>query len=362
MAQKVAVIFGGVSNESEISVITGTMACNILENGGKEVLPVFISREGKFFAGEKLSDIKTFKNGGYSKCNAALIADGGAYILNSRGKIKKHIPVDCVLNCCHGGYGEGGGLSGICAAAGLPLAGAGIFESSAFMDKYLTKIIFEGLGVKTAPYIYIRKKNEDVCDKIDYPAIVKPVSLGSSIGVAKAENAEELKAALDCAFVYDNAVIVEKFLENRREINCAAYFANDEIVVSECEEALSCGDILSFEDKYQGGGRSVIPADIPKETSERIRGITRTVYQKLNMRGIVRFDFIISDDVYLSEVNTVPGSLAYYLFSKSFKKFYGVLDSVLRQAEKDFVRSRKTILTTGILQNIPENALKGGKK
>ncbi len=362
MAQKVAVIFGGVSNESEISVITGTMACNILENGGKEVLPVFISREGKFYAGEKLSDIKTFKNGGYLKCNAALIADGGAYLLNARGKIKKHIPVDCVLNCCHGGYGEGGGLSGICAAANLPLAGAGMFESSAFMDKYLTKILLGGLGVKTAPCLYIRQKSAHVCDKVSFPAIVKPVSLGSSIGIARVENAEELKAALDCAFTYDNAVIVEKFLENRREINCAAYFANDEIHVSACEEAVTQGDILSFEDKYQGGGRSVIPADIPPETADHIRGITHNVYRKLNMRGIVRFDFIISDDIYLSEVNTVPGSLAYYLFSKSFKDFYSVLDSVLKQAERDFARSHKTILTTGILENLPENALKVGKK
>lgn len=362
MASKIAVVFGGVSNESEISVITGTMACNILENGGKEVLPVFISRGGKFYAGEKLSDINTFKDNSYTGCNLALIADGGIYLLNSRGKIKKYIAVDCVLNCCHGGYGEGGGLSGICAAAGLPLAGAGMFESSVFMDKYLTKILLKGLGIKTAPYRYIRQADRHNYGEVEFPAIVKPATLGSSIGIARVDNEEELKAALDCAFTYDSAAIVEKFLENRREINCAAYFSDDEIHVSECEEAVAQGDVLSFEDKYEGGGRSVMPADIPIDASEQIRTITYSVYQKLNMRGIVRFDFIISDDIYLSEVNTVPGSLAYYLFSKSFKEFYGVLDSVLRQAERDFVRSHKTILTTGILKTLPENTVKGTLK
>ena len=362
MSKKIAVVFGGVSNENEISVITGTMACNILADGGMEVLPVYISQQGQFYSGAELAKLNTYKQNAYDKCLFAVIADGGVYLFNKRRKLKKHVNVDCVLNCCHGGFGEGGGLSGICAAAGLPLAGAGMFESSVFMDKYLTKLILESLGVKSAPYTYLRQTDECICDNFDFPAIVKPVTLGSSIGIQKVSNGEELKAALDCAFIYDSAAIVEKFLENRREINCAAYFADGEIHVSECEEALTEGDILSFEDKYQGGGRSVMPADISAENSTRIRGITREVYRKLNMRGIVRFDFIISDDIYLSEINTVPGSLAYYLFSKKFKGFYSVLESVIRQAEKDFANSRKTLLTTGILQNLPETSCKAAKK
>ena len=362
MSKKIAVVFGGVSNENEISVITGTMACNILSDGGIEVLPVYISQQGKFFAGAELAKLNTFKQNGYLKCFNAVIADGGVYLLNKRNKIKNHVMVDCVLNCCHGGFGEGGGLSGICSAANLPFAGAGIFESSVFMDKYLTKLILESLGIKTAPYVYLRRTDGYVCDNFTFPAIVKPVSLGSSIGIQKVANGEELKSALDCAFIYDNAAIVEKFLENRREINCAAYFADGEIHVSECEEAVTQGDILSFEDKYQGGGRSVIPADIPAEKTAHIREITRDVYRKLNMRGIVRFDFILSDDIYLSEVNTVPGSLAYYLFSKNFKSFYSVLDSVIKQSEMDFADSRKTLLTTGILQNLPENSYKSHNK
>ena len=357
----IAVVFGGVSNENEISVITGTMAANVLKNGGMNVLPVFVAQSGEVFAGEELLNLNTYKQKDFKKCHDAVVADGGVYLLNKRGKMKKHVKVDCVLNCCHGGWGEGGGLVGLCAAAGLPLAGAGMFESSAFMDKYLTKIVLAGLGVRVAPYRYIRPNCGDMCG-FPYPLIVKPATLGSSIGIQKVTDGEELKAALDCAFIYDGAAIVEKYLEPRREINCAAYYANDVVVVSECEEAVTSGDILSFEDKYQGGGKSVIPANIPAEISTYIREITRTVYEKLNMRGIVRFDYILSDEVYLSEVNTVPGSLAYYLFSKNFKDFFSVLESVILQAQKDFTRSHKKLLTTGILENIPANSAKAARK
>lgn len=361
MSETIAVVFGGVSNENEISVITGTMACNVLTSGGKQVLPVYIDKNGKFFAGEELAKVGAFKNPDFKKCYKAIFADGGVYLLNSRGKIKKKVQVDCVLNCCHGGWGEGGGISGICAAAGLPLAGASTFESAAFIDKHLTKTVLAGLGVRTVPYKFVRPNYEKVRG-LKYPMIVKPATLGSSIGIQKVTDADELKSALDCAFIYDNSAIVEKYISPRREINCAAYLADDNIIVSECEEAVTKGDILSFEDKYQGGGKSVIPADIPEEVSKYIRLTTLSVYKNLNMRGIVRFDYIYSDDVYLSEINTVPGSLAYYLFSNSFKGFYFVLNSIIEQAVKDFARSKKEILTTGILQNLPTNTCKSPHK
>ena len=365
MSQTVAVAFGGASNENEISVITGTMAANVLKSGGARVLPLYYSQSGELYAGDELADISTFKAGGYKSATRAIIADGGVYFLSKRGKIKKFTPVDCVLNCCHGGWGEGGGLAGVCAAAKLPLAGAGAFESAGFIDKYLTKIILQGLGVKFVPFSYIKSVEEiDSCGNMpEFPLIVKPATLGSSIGVVKAENAEELKEAVECALLYDSAVIVEKFIENRREINCAAIYADNKALVSECEEAVPSGELLSFEDKYKGGGKSVMPADIPQLTATYIKNTTRSVFEKLNMRGIVRFDYILSgDDVYLSEINTVPGSLAYYLFCGSFREFYKVLNAVIEQAEADFAAGRKKLLTTGILENMPSNACKSGAK
>ncbi len=366
MSKTILVIFGGASNENEISVITGTMAANVLKSGGDTVLPVYISQNGDIYADEQLAEVSNFKGKKYLSAPRAVIADGGAYILTKRGKIKRHIKADVALNCCHGGDGEGGAVSGLCAVAKIPLASAGIFESAVFMDKYLTKLILSPLGIKTAEYVYITSISQLNCPRNmpDFPVIVKPVSLGSSIGVQKAETREQLVEAVETALLYDSAVIVEKYLENRREINCAAYFADGAVITGECEEAFSNGDLLSFEDKYMGGGRSVLPADIPTDISDLIKNITEKVYSTLNMRGIVRFDFILcGNDVYLSEVNTVPGSLSYYILSKGFKDFYKVLSAVIAQAQTDFnAKHAKKLLTTGILENIPANACKLGKK
>ncbi len=362
MSKNIAVIFGGDSNENEISVITGTMAANVLESGGDTVIPVYISQNSEIYTGQSLKNIAEFKADGYKKAPRGIIADGGIYILNARGRVKKFLKVDAALNCCHGGSGEGGGVSGLCKIAKIPFASAGVFESSVFIDKYLTKLILSALNVKTAAYAYITDIRElDSCPNIpQFPLIVKPVNLGSSIGVEKAENFEELKNAVECGLIYDSAVILEEYLSGRREINCAAYFYNGEVVTSECEESVSGGDILSFEDKYAGGGKSVLPADLPADISGAIKEITKTVYRKLNMRGIVRFDFILSGgEIYLSEVNTVPGSLSYYLLSGGFKDFYRVLSRVIEQAQTDFKAVQgKKLIKTGILSNIPANACK----
>ncbi len=359
---EVAVIFGGISNENEISVITGTMACNILKKEGKTVLPVYISTDGEIFAGEELADIAAFKDGSYSRSKTAAFVRGGAVLLNAKGKVKERAQIDCALNCCHGGDGEGGGVSGLFAVNGVPFASAGIFESSAFMDKYLTKLVLSALGVNTAPYRYARSKEqgEEIVGELGFPVMVKPCKLGSSIGVAKAEDGEELSSALETAFALDDGVILEKYYSDRREINCAAYFGGGEVITSECEEAFTGGDFLSFDDKYAGGGKRVCPADIPELTAKTIKNITSSVYSSLNMRGIVRFDYILSGgEIVLSEINTVPGSLSYYLLSDGFKNFYSVLDKVIAQAKADFAaKSGKLVSKTGILNNLNTNACK----
>jgi D-alanine-D-alanine ligase len=283
-------------------------------------------------------------------------------MFNKKGKPKERVNVVVAINCCHGGLGEGGGVCGLFGLNNIPLASAGVFESSAFMDKNLTKIVLKSLGVKVAEYCYLRHMDGAILQNssLTYPIIVKPCALGSSIGIKKVESDAELTSALQTAFELDSAVILENYFKDRREINCAAYMANDCIITSECEEAITQGDLLSFDDKYAGNGKSIYPADIEERFSDEIKRITADVYSALNMRGIVRFDFIISGgDVYLSEVNTVPGSLAYYLLSDGFDNFYNVLDAVIDQARVDFLRSRdKLIINTGIINNFSANACK----
>jgi D-alanine-D-alanine ligase len=366
MQQNILVVFGGVSNENEISVITGTMAANVLKNSGCAVVPFYIAQDGSAYCSEELADISNFKEEKFNRFPKALIAGGGVYILNKKGRFKKFVKVDAALNCCHGGAGEGGAVSGLCQTAGIPLASAKIFESSLFIDKYLTKLILSSLGIKTVDYAVVKNMQElDTCPNMpQFPLIVKPVNLGSSIGVEMVENTEELKCAVESALIYDKAALIEKYIENRREINCAAYFANGQVITSECEEAFTKGDILSFEDKYQGGGKSALPADIPLDISQLIKETTKKVYTSLDMRGIVRFDYILEDDnVYLSEVNTVPGSLSYYLLSSGFKDFASVLNAVIRQAvEDDKEEKNKKLLHTGILESIKPGNIKLGSK
>ena len=352
----VAVVFGGVSSENEVSVITGTMACNVLKKGGKSVLPIYIDHGGALYADENLTDISVFKDGGYSAFAQCGFCVGGVTLFNKRGRPKAVARVGCVLNCCHGGVCEGGAVAGTCATFSLPFASAGMFESAALMDKYLTKLVLLSLGVNTAKYAYSRdiKGAIDGAKLVGYPVIVKPATLGSSIGIKKCDDEGELIEALKTAFELDDGVLVEEYLSPRREINCAAYFSDGKVITSPCEEAMSDGELLSYDDKYCGGGRRIFPADLEPSVADGIRKETERVYSALNMRGVVRFDYIISGAcVFLSEINTVPGSLSQYLLSDSYKAFYGVLDRLIAQAQADFAAKKgKRIISTGILNNV----------
>lgn len=355
----VAVIFGGISSENEVSVITGTMVCNVLKKGGKSVLPVYIDHGGKFYSGEELSDVSVYKNGGYAKFPQCGFYDGGVVVFNSRGKPKSTAPCGCVINCCHGGAGEGGAVAGLCNILNIPVASAGLFESAAFMNKYYTKLVLKSLGVKLAKYAYSRDITGAIegARTVGYPVIVKPVNLGSSIGITKCGDEKELKEALITAFELDGGVLIEEYFAPIKEINCAVYCSNGVAITSECEEVASAGDLLSYDDKYCGGGTRKFPAELESSVAESIKDETARVYSALNMRGIVRFDYIIyGGQCYLSEINTVPGSLSQYLLSDSYKSFYGVLCSCIEQAKADFAaRRKKRVISTGILNNIKPN-------
>lgn len=358
----IAVIFGGVSGENEVSVITGALCCNVLKKGGKSVLPVYIDHSGDVRADERLADISLYKGEGYKKLPLCTFEKGGVVIFGRGGKVKARCRVDCVLNCCHGGVCEGGAVAGLAALCGIPFASAGMFESAAFMDKYLTKLVLSGLNVNTAEYAYSTDIGGAIAaaEGLGYPVIVKPVTLGSSIGIAVANNKKELLDALETAFILDGGVLIEEYISPRREINCAAYFRGGRVITSPCEEFTSAGAVLSYDDKYSGGGTRTFPAKLEENIAEAIRAETAFVYSALNMRGIVRFDYILrGDDIILSEINTVPGSLSHYLLSSSYGDFYKVLEGLIEEGKKDFaLRTEKKVITTGILNNLTSNACK----
>ena len=247
---------------------------------------------------------------------------------------------------------------------GVPLASPSLAPSAVCMDKTLTKIFLKGLGVKTLNSVTLRSVNEieKVKKRLKFPMIVKPDKLGSSIGVSKANDKAELERAILFALRYGESVIVEPLLEDFIEINCSAYLACDKkVCVSECERPVSRTDILTFTDKYESGKR-VFPADISEELSSKIKTITQKVYKAFDCRGVIRIDFFIcGGKIFVNEINTVPGSLAYYLFSDTLKGFTNILNDLISLAEKEFASSSTLVKTycSGVL-NITGG--KGGKR
>lgn len=374
--RKVAVIFGGKSNENEISILSGIFVMKVLEGSEFTPVPVYIHTDGEMYSSSKMRELSTFQSGKISPHDKVIFYGKALYRLQpQKGKIKKLTDVDVALNCCHGGLGEGGGVSALTALNGIPFASPDILSSAVFMDKDVTKTVMKGLGVPVVEYIRVGEKEyekrgafllKSIQRRLKYPVVIKPVHLGSSIGITKAENEEEAKKGIETGFALDDRLIIEKYLTEKTDVNCAAYSLNGEIFVSEPQTAFG-GGIYSFEEKYikrkkdggapaaQGQENGQTAGDggaLSAEIADKIRSYTKTVYKRLNMQGVVRMDYLISGkQVYLCEVNTVPGSLAYYLFcdriieARAF--FCELLCDALARA-----KGAKHILTTGILQGV----------
>ena len=371
MRKTVAVMFGGKSCENEISVLTGVFVLNLLDKEKYQPFPIYVHTDGGAYTSPKMTGLDVFKEKRYSSFERIIIDGGSVYAMNAaKGRVKRLAKIDVALNCCHGGLGEGGGASAWMEWNSIPLASPDLTSSGAFLDKGLTKILMRSFNVPTVEYIRIRERDyprraafllRTVGERLKYPVVVKPAKLGSSIGISVANNEEEFKRALDTAFRLDDCAVVEKFLPNKKDVNCAAYSLNGEIYVSEPECAFGAG-IYSFEEKYvkrtadgetaaicgKGGSRCALNGEL----REKIRAYTRTVYKRMNMQGIVRMDFLVSENkAYLCEVNTVPGSLAYYLFCERLTDARNLFSALLEDA---LARggAQKTPVQTGILRTV----------
>ncbi len=369
--RKVAVFFGGKSCENEISILTGVFVMNILDKTLFVPVPVYLHTDGGLYTSPKMTDLNFFRESRWTEMQRIFLDGGSMYAFNAKkSRIKRLGRIDVALNCCHGGFGEGGGVSAMAAWNEIPFASPDWTASGVFMDKCATKLIMRALNIPTADYLRVNEGDfqkrgafllKSVESKLKYPVVVKPAHLGSSIGIAVAKNEGELRAALQEAFVLDNRVIVEKYLPQKQDVNCAAYSLHGEIFVSEPEAAFGDG-IYSFEEKYvkkkkdgdalsrvKGGGRVALTGDL----REKIRAYTRTVYKRMNLQGAVRMDFLVSEGkAYLCEVNTVPGSLAYYLFCERLIDARSLFSDLLEDAIERAKEEKKQIVSTGILKTV----------
>ena len=349
----VLVFFGGQSVEHDVSIITGVMTLNSVDKEKYSALPIYINKKGEWFFGKQLYDIDGYKNLKQEKLKRVTLIGNELYVIKGK-RIHKIADVSLAINCMHGERGEDGSLSGLLSMCKIPLASPDVLGSSVAMDKAFTKKIAKALNVKVLPCVTITDNSglEEKIKGLKFPIIVKPNSLGSSIGINRAENIIELESAINYALRFGDKVVLEPCLEDFIEINCSAYArADGSIRVSECERPVGRNSVLSFDDKYRFGKR-VFPADIEDSVARTIKNYTRKIYQEMGFSGVIRIDyFVVDKKVYLNEINTVPGSLAYYLFCDTLKDFGGMLNELFEVALKEGAKrtSIQTEFSTGIL-------------
>ena len=397
----IAVIFGSRSCEHDVSIISALQLIEAAKTAGFTVIPVYISREGLWYTGEALTQIETFREfnpmgKGITRVNLDVSANAGdlwAWPPQRAGLFAK-VPapiahIDVAIPVLHGLHGEDGTVQGLLEMANIPYASSGVLGYAVGMDKIAMKQMLRGAGYPVLDYVWLTRDQlkadrEAIVERIEreikYPAFVKPAALGSSIGVSKATNREELDKALDLAASYDRRILVEVGINNPVEINCAALGYGEDVRTSVCEMPVpSTGDkFLNFFEKYlrnvgtkgesSRGMKSlsrVVPAPIGEELTERIQRMTKEIFKLLDCRGTVRIDFILdeNDVLYVNEPNTIPGSLAFYLWQECGVSFGKLVEIMVEDALRAHADKNTNVFAfdSTILQKVAAGA-KGSKR
>ena len=393
MKIQLGVMFGGNSTEHEISIISAVQAMLSLDREKYDVIPLYITKDSRFFTGDALFEIKNYKNipSLLKNCTeVTLIKEkdiAGIYKFPPKAFGKSRLGhIDIAFPIVHGTNTEDGVLAGYIEMLGLPYVGCDVASSALGMDKFAMKAIFKEYGIPVLDSkIYTSTDYEEIdtlIEKIEgtfkYPVIVKPVNLGSSIGISVAADRDALRKSLDTAFSFAEVVLVERAITNLREINCSVLGDRFEAEASECEEPVSHDEILSFEEKYMSGAKSgpskgmasvsrKIPAPISAEMREEIRTMAVKAFKALGCSGVSRIDFMIDGDenkVYLNEINTIPGSLSFYLWEPLGVKYEELLDRMISLAlKRQRARANLTFsFESNVLSGISLGGAKGSKR
>ncbi len=363
MKINLAVLFGGKSVEHEISIISALQAITHIDKDKYNVFPIYITKNNEFYYSDLLTNIENFKNikDLVKKCDAVdfFVRDNKTFLekLDKKFFDKKEIShIDVAFPIVHGTNTEDGTIQGYLSSKNLAFVGSDLLSSAIGMDKYVSKIllkeagfpVLDGLAFNTIDFKDVSTIIEKTEAKFSYPVIIKPINLGSSIGISKADNKEELEEGVNLAFSYATRILIEPAVVNIKEVNCSVVGDIDEAIPSILEEPVNTDEILSFEDKYVNGdkgGKSSgmatlkrkIPAEISDEMSEKIKNIAKNAFITLGFNGVVRVDFIIdtlTNEVYINEFNTIPGSLSFYLWKETNLEYTDLLDKLINLALK----------------------------
>ncbi len=384
------VAFGGVSPEHEVSVLTAMQVMSTLSSSKYTILPLYISKSGQWLTGDILKDLEQYGDldtltQQASPCYFNRDQLGRVvFEYTKKGLFSKPIqnPIYAVVISFHGGAGENGSFQGICEQYNLPYTGSGVLASSLGMDKVKAKQLCEANHIPVTSSLNFYEEDWDrhidtilkEVEQLGYPVIVKPSSLGSSIGVKKVESQSVLIKAVETAFRYDAQILIEEAIAPLIEINCAVLGTPESSISSVCERPVGRDEALSFADKYQRGGGEkgiasadrVIPADISEELSQNIRALSEQIFRIFQATGVARIDYLVQKDtqkVYFNEINTIPGSFSYYLWEYSKLNFNDLLDQLIETAIIVHQQKNGRILhyKTNLLNDKAATGLKGIK-
>lgn len=331
--KKILVLYGGKSVEHDISIITALQAMNAVRND-VELLPVYITGDGEFVTAKNLLDVNIYSNfNKFAKGRKNITFHFGKGCVVARGKlsVKKFYP-DVALTCNHGANGEDGMISALMEFANIPYTCPNVESSCVCMDKEIAKIVLASHDVPVTDFVCgDGLKLADILQKISFPIIVKPCRCGSSVGITKCNNIEELKKSVEIAKNYDKKLIFEHFFEKCREFNCACLCKNERYITSKVCEVKGQG-LYSFEEKYITEKPSTT-FKIEKEIKRLIERLTIKTCEALECDGIVRVDFLMDSDgkLYVNEVNTIPGSLSFYMFSNMKEVVFELIDAAIER-------------------------------
>jgi len=357
--KKIGIIIGGKSVEHEVSIITGLQVLDNMDKTKYDPIIIYIQKDGKWLIGNSLHNIDNYKQKKFDDAYEVLPGfKNGKLILYPHPDIKQGFfskkydaaTVDIVFPAVHGTNVEDGSLHGVFQMNSVPCAFGSVISSSVGMDKIIMKKVFQSFNLPIVDYTWFFRSSwkenkaeilEDI-EKIGYPLIVKPANLGSSVGINKAKNKEELIECIEVAISYDRKVIVEKCVENVREINCAVMGYENNLIASMCEEPVGWKEFLTYEDKYVNKSKNSdakdskhkIPADISEETTALIENYAKEAFKSIDCCGDARIDFLYDgNNIFVNEINTIPGSIAFYLWEGKNISFKDLISRIIELAE-----------------------------
>ena len=402
MRIKVGVIFGGESVEHEVSIITAIQAMNKIDEEKYEIIPIYITKDREWYTGDMLRDIEVYQDLNLIKrysTNVVLYYKDGNYVLQKKRGLFKSVvkEIDVAFPIVHGTNVEDGVLQGYLQTIGIPFVGANVYGSVAGQDKVIMKDIWKEADLPMTKYVWFydseyRQDKDEILDrikKLKYPLIVKPATTGSSVGISFCDDVESLTEGIDEAIQYDTKIIVEEVVQNLKEVNIAVMGNYENQKVSAIEEVLSGNKFLTFQDKYIGNGKGKLkgfkkgavkttskgmasanrklPADLDPKMQKEIEEIAMKAFKVLGSAGNSRIDFLVDEKtkkVYINEINSIPGSLAFYLWDAKDINFTQVLDDMIQIGIKDYKKriSKTHSFESNILAGFAaNNGVKGMK-